>query len=186
MSDVGIVVDEAGVREAARRWWVPLVLGLITAVVGVIVIIRPISGVFGLAVLIALGFFLSGIGDLASVSQWGERKWVPVLWGVLGIAAGIVAVVWPAITLWALAVVIGIGLIVRGLLRVGASVSARPHLWGLWALLGLVELVVGVLAIAWPGVTILVLAVVIGIELLLVGIAEIAMAFQLKRLADGR
>jgi uncharacterized membrane protein HdeD (DUF308 family) len=186
MAEVGVVVDEGALRDAARRWWVPLVLGLVTAVVGVIVIFRPITGVFGLAILIALGFFLSGIGDLASVSQWGSRKWVPVVWGVLGIAVGVVAIVWPGITLWALAVVIGIGLIVRGLLRVVVSVSARPHLWALWALVGVVELVVGVLAIAWPEVTILVLAVVIGIELLFVGLAEIVMAFQLKRLADGR
>jgi uncharacterized membrane protein HdeD (DUF308 family) len=49
-------------------------------------------------------------------------------------------------------------------------------------LFGAVEVVVGILAIAWPDVTILVLAIVIGIDLLIAGLVEIAAALQFRNL----
>lgn len=183
MSEVGVVVDEASVRELAKRWWVPLLIGLASVIIGVIVIIKPVTGVFAVAVLIAVGFVLSGLTDLASAPRWAQHKWIPIVWGLLSLAVGVIAVVWPEITLWALAVLIGIGLILRGLVRaVGSVLAPRPYLWGLLAIVGVVELVAGVLAIAWPTITLVILAILIGIDLVLVGAAEIAFAVQLKKL----
>jgi len=58
----------------------------------------------------------------------------------------------------------------------------KPHGWGVWLVIGLVEVAAGVAAIAWPDVTILIVAIIIGIDLLIAGLAELAVAFQLRSL----
>jgi len=101
---------------------------------------------------------------------------------VLLIVAGIVAMTWPGITLWALAVVTAIGLIVSGAVRVTAALIDRPEAWGWLFIGGLVSLVVGGMAIAWPDVTVLALALLLGIRMIIFGVVEIASALQLRSL----
>jgi uncharacterized membrane protein HdeD (DUF308 family) len=176
-----LVLDPEAERQLKSVWWVFFLLALATAVLGVIVIFRPLTGVVGLAVLIAATLIVSGVGDILGAAQWRHR-WVPVLWGIVSIAAGVATLVWPSITLWALAVVIGIALIFRGVMRAMASIMGRPPIWGFWLVVGLIELAAGVLALVWPEITILALAVVIGIDLLIVGLVGLAAAVRSRRL----
>jgi uncharacterized membrane protein HdeD (DUF308 family) len=176
-----IALDPESERQVKAVWWVFFVLGLITTILGVLVIFHPFAGAYGLAVLIAATLIVSGIADVIGAAQW-RHAWVPILWGLLAIAAGIAALVWPDITLWALAVLIGIMLIVRGSLRTVASIAARPTMWGFWLLVGLLEIAAGVLAMVWPEITIFALAVVIGIDLVIVGVVAIVFAFRTRSL----
>jgi uncharacterized membrane protein HdeD (DUF308 family) len=178
---VDVTLDRETERQLKAVWWVFLVLGVLTAGLGVLVIIRPFAGAVGLAILIAATLIVSGIGDIIAAPQW-RHSWIPVVWGVLSIAAGVATLVWPDITLWALAVLIGIALIVRGAMRAMASVASRPPLWGFWLVVGLVELSAGIAALVWPEITIFALAIVIGIDLLIVGIVAIAFAFRTRSL----
>ncbi len=178
---VGTVINDKDLQAAARRWWVLAVIGAITAILGVVVIVRPVAGEFALAVFIAAGFIISGLGDLVTAGRW-PRMWVPVVWGLLSLAAGIVTIVWPGITLEVLAVVIGLMLIVRGVIAAMGAVVDKPHGWGVWLVIGVVEVAAGVAAIAWPDVTILIVAIILGIDLLIAGLAELAVAFQLRTL----
>jgi uncharacterized membrane protein HdeD (DUF308 family) len=186
MSDMSASTEASLAPEAARqlseRWWVFLVVGILTAGAGLLVIFRPWTGVFALAILIAAGFLISGIGDLVGASSF-DKKAIPVVWGLLAIAAGILTLVWPDITLWALAVIIGIALILRGLARLAAAITEKPYLWALWAFFGAVEVLVGVMAIGWPDVTIVVLAVLIGIDLLIAGLVEVWLSLQFRKAA---
>lgn len=181
MEAVDVTLDPETERQLKAVWWVFLILGVITAVLGVLVIFRPLTGAVGLAILIAATLIVSGIGDILGAAQWRHR-WVPVIWGLLSIAAGIATLVWPDITLWALAVVIGVVLILRGTMRALASIAARPPIWGFWLIVGLVELAAGIAALVWPEITIVALAIVIGIDLLIVGIAGIAFAVRTRQL----
>jgi uncharacterized membrane protein HdeD (DUF308 family) len=179
--EADITLDPESARQVKAVWWVFFILGLITTILGVLVIFHPFAGAFGLAVLIAATLIVSGIADIIGAAQW-RHPWVPILWGVLSIAAGIAALVWPDITLWALAVLIGIVLIVRGALRTVASIVGRPPVWGFWLFVGLLELAAGILAMVWPEITIFALAVVIGIDLVIVGVVAMAFAFRTRRL----
>lgn len=181
MESVEVPLDPESERQLKTVWWVVFVFGVLTAGLGLIVIFRPIAGVFGLTILIAATLIVSGLGDILSAAQW-RQPWIPVLWGIVVIGAGIATLVWPDITLWALAVVIGIVLVVRGALRTLASVVGRPPMWGVWLLVGLIELGVGIAAIVWPEITIVALAIVIGIDLLIAGIAAIVFALRTRQL----
>ena len=73
------------------------------------------------------------------------------------------------VTLWALAVVVGIGIIAGGVAEALFAFRYRRELprWGLWWLDGLVSIAVGVLALVWPEATVVVIAVLFGIRLFL-------------------
>lgn len=181
MESADVTLDPETERQLKAVWWVFFILGVITAALGVLVIVRPFTGAVGLAILIAATLIVSGIGDILGAAQWRHR-WVPVLWGLLSIAAGIATLAWPDITLWALAVLIGIALILRGTMRTIASVAGRPPIWGFWLIVGLIELAAGIASLVWPEITILALAIVIGIDLIIVGIAGIAFALRTRQL----
>jgi uncharacterized membrane protein HdeD (DUF308 family) len=61
-----------------------------------------------------------------------------------------------------------------------------PHLWKSALMSGLLAVILGVIVLAWPGISILVAAIVFGAYLLVTGIAQVIMAFSLHVTAGGR
>jgi uncharacterized membrane protein HdeD (DUF308 family) len=61
-----------------------------------------------------------------------------------------------------------------------------PHLWKSTLVSGILSLILGVLVLAWPGISILVAAVWFGVYLLITGIAEVVFAFSLHVTAGSR
>jgi len=167
-------------RAASSRWWLFLIVGIASVVLGAILLFDLVVAVRTLALFIAFGLIFSGVEELLGYSRY-RRAW-SVAAGILLIVAGFVAMFWPGITLWALAVVTALGLIVSGALRVTAALIDRPGGW-VWLFAGgLVSLVVGGMALVWPDVTVLALAILLGIRMIIFGIAEIASAMQLRTL----
>lgn len=184
MQAMHLEIDPESAEQLRRRWWWFAVAGGLTGLLGVVILFRPIAGVFGLAVLIATGLIVSGLTELASVSSW-QTKWVPVVFGGLSLAAGIATVVWPDITLWVLTVLIGLSLVLRGALRIAGALVARPPWWGGYLAVGAVEAALGLGALAWPEATLTVLALVMGINLIIVGGAQLTFGLAAKRLGEG-
>ncbi len=161
--------EEASTAEAvagmARQWWLVLALGIALAVVGVFLLFNLVSAAFTLALLVALGFLLEGVSQVAQADRHVMR-WPAYVLGAVLIITGIIALTWPGITLWALAVVTGLGIIVFGLVQVAAAVALRraAPAWGVWLAVGIISVAVGVLCIAWPGATVAVLAILLGLR----------------------
>src|SRR6201990_1739049 len=61
-----------------------------------------------------------------------------------------------------------------------------PHLWKSELVSGLLAVILGIMVIAWPGISILVAAILFGAYLLVPGIAQGVMAFSLHVTAGGR
>lgn len=179
-----VQVDEEAMAELAKRWWLFLVAGGLTALLGLVILFWPKSGIFAIAVLVATGLIVSGTTQLATASRW-QQRWIPYLWGGLSLAAGIATVAWPAVTLWALAVLIGVSLLLRGVVRGIGALVEHPPLWGLHVAIAVVEVGLGIAALAWPGATLVVLALIMGFNLLLTGILEAVFAFQVRSLGEG-
>ena len=99
--------------------------------------------------------------------------------GVLALAVGIIALAWPQVTVLALVYLFAVyAFIAAGLeaMRAFSSAKAGPVFGHL--LLGLVDIAAGVIALAWPGPTALVLVLIVGIWAVIAGFVEIAAAFQ--------
>jgi len=61
-----------------------------------------------------------------------------------------------------------------------------PHLWKSTLVSGILSLILGILVLAWPGISILAAAVWFGVYLLLIGIAQVLFAFSLHVTAGSR
>ena len=107
-----------------------------------------------------------------------------MLGGVL-ILTGVIAHAWPDITLWALAVVTGAGIIMFGLVQVAAAVALRRAIpaWGVWLAVGVISVAVGALCMVWPGATVTVLAILLGVRVLFDGIGTVIFALGLRRVS---
>ncbi len=64
--------------------------------------------------------------------------------------------------------------------------SLLPHLWKSTLVSGILALALGILTLVWPGISILVAAIVFGAYLLVTGIAQVFFAFSLHVSAGGR
>jgi uncharacterized membrane protein HdeD (DUF308 family) len=102
-----------------------------------------------------------------------------LIWrGVLALAVGIIALVWPNVTILALVILFAIYAFMDAGLsaaRAFSSDKAGPVIG--WLLLGLIDLAAGVVALIWPGPTALVLTVVVGIWAIVGGLFQIYLAF---------
>ncbi len=162
-----------------------VVLGVLASILGVALLINPLAAVGSLATLAGFAFFVAGFLEI--VSPQLRRRGLGVLLGVLLIIAGFLALLWPGITLWALALTVGIGLVVHGITRVAAAIALRTSLpgWGWVAAIGVLNVVVGVMALAWPGVTVFALAVLLGVQILVFGVLTVVAAFRHDRTPAG-
>ena len=101
---------------------------------------------------------------------------------VFAVAFGLVALIWPTITLLILAWAFGIYAVIDGATQVvdGFRRRDRPR-WWISVLLGLLALAAGVLALIWPGISAVALAIVVGAWALVTGLIEIFHAVQQRR-----
>lgn len=107
--------------------------------------------------------------------------WVLAVRGAFAILFGVVALVWPAITVLALVVLFGAFALVDGAIAVLVAirgVTGAPR--GLLALSGAAGIALGVAAIGWPGITAFVLLMLIAAWAVATGVLEIVAAFVLR------
>jgi uncharacterized membrane protein HdeD (DUF308 family) len=111
-----------------------------------------------------------------------------LLWrGLLGVTIGVIAVAWPGITVGAFVVLFAFYAFLAGgsdLAHAFSSDRVGPVVG--YVLLASLSFVTGVLAIAWPGITALVLTIWVAAWALLVGGLEFYLAFQRGEIAGER
>ncbi|TDC45894.1 HdeD family acid-resistance protein [Actinomadura sp. KC345] len=112
--------------------------------------------------------------------------WVLALRGAFAVLFGIVAWVWPGITVLVLVVLFGAFALVDGLIAVMMAVrgaSGAPR--GLLALAGAAGIALGVAALGWPGITAFVLLMLIAAWAIATGVLEIVAAIALRKELQG-
>ena len=116
-------------------------------------------------------------------SSW----WALVLRGLAAIGFGVLAFLWPHITLTALVFLWGAYALVDGVLAIAAGVKSHGENKRWWVLLleGILGVAAGVIAFVIPGITALVLLIVIAAWAMVTGVFEIAAAIQLRKFIKG-
>src|SRR5690606_322933 len=112
-----------------------------------------------------------------------QNWWLFLLRGVAAIVFGIAAFLWPGLTLQVLMLLFGAYVLVDGVFGLVQSIRKREQMsqWWLWALEGLLGIVVGVLTFIAPGVTAYVLLIFIAAWAIVGGIIRIVMAIRLRK-----
>jgi uncharacterized membrane protein HdeD (DUF308 family) len=104
--------------------------------------------------------------------------------GLAAVVFGVLALLWPLSTLLALIWVFGAYVLVDGIFILAALATGAPGTGqrrGFLFLEGLVSIIAGILTFVWPGITALVLLLLIAAWALLTGVLEIATAIRLRR-----
>jgi len=115
-----------------------------------------------------------------------QAWWLVLLRGIAGILFGILAFVWPGLTLLTLILLYGAYALVDGIFALIAAFTGRVGGAPTWWLIviGLFGLAAGVVTFAWPGVTALVLIIFIGGWAIAHGVFEIIGAIKLRKEID--
>ena len=108
---------------------------------------------------------------------------VLLLRGIVGIAAGLIVMLWPRVTLLFLVMLFGVYAFVDGLtnLSMGLRDTADRGRSSVMFLQGMTGMLAGVLAFIWPNITTLVLVLWIAAWAIITGILEVAAAIRFRR-----
>lgn len=109
--------------------------------------------------------------------------WVPVIRGVAAIVFGVIAFVYPGLTVAVLVLLFGAWVLVDGIFRVVGAIGHRnsDKDWGFDLIIGIMGIVIGFLTFHAPHITALALIIYIAAWALMIGATEIALAIKLRR-----
>lgn len=104
--------------------------------------------------------------------------WLFVLRGLLAILFGLLALMWPGATVMVLTAFVAAYALVDGLVTLASAFRLKPLFSRWWLLLihGLISAVFGVLALFYPGIALVYIAVSVALWWLFAGIAQFALA----------
>lgn len=113
--------------------------------------------------------------------------WVLALRGVAAILFGVLAFIWPGITLTVLVLLWGVYALADGMFTIALAIAGPGRAGRWWALLveGLAGIAAGVLTFLWPGLTMLALLYVIAAWAVVTGIFEVIAAIRLRNYIQG-
>jgi uncharacterized membrane protein HdeD (DUF308 family) len=181
------VEKTAGTQLTKMRWALGL-NGLLSIAVGVVILIWPGISLFALTILFGAYALATGVVGLYysfMAEAKGERGWL-VFSSLLGIAVGIVVLVWPNISALALLYVIGIYAVALGIIAiVGAFwLPLDGGDTALMILSGAVSILFGIVMFARPGDGALVTLALIAAFALVTGITELVVAIGGQRIVE--
>ena len=175
-SQLEMEAEDSMLASIGRIWWLLLFGGVISLVVGIIVISWPDKTVIVVAVLFAIYLIISGIFEIvrsfASGLTGGTRALL-LITGVLSVILGIFAIrsaADNAVNL--LGIFVGIAFLFRGFASLFMGFDSKEGRgWNIF--FGIIMLVGGVVILVQPALSLTTLAWVVGIWLIMIGIYEI-------------
>jgi uncharacterized membrane protein HdeD (DUF308 family) len=188
-----MAIDPAGLKMRAvaagalqAHWKFFMGEGVILVVLGIAAIVLPQFASITIAILVGWLLLMSGVVGL--VSTFAARHAPGFGWSLLsaiaGIVAGIVLLLWPLSGVVTLTLVLSAFLCVEGVLSILYALEHRRELSGRWTMLmfsGVVDLVLAALIVGGlPGSAAWAIGVLLGINLLFGGAAQIAMALHAR------
>jgi uncharacterized membrane protein HdeD (DUF308 family) len=115
---------------------------------------------------------------LNEVPQIARNWWMFALLGLICVATGIAAIVWPGITLLALGLIFGIYLLIAAVIEIVDAITGPPGGRAISAILGVIALIAGLICIRRPGASLLAIVIAVGIYLIASGVIRIVLSFE--------
>lgn len=111
--------------------------------------------------------------------------WIPVLRGVIAVLFGILLLVWPAATVFVLAIAFGIFAIADGIVVIISAIAGGKAPSRGWRITnGILNIIIGVMILLWPAATILVALIFVAVWALISGIMAITDGITLHSVTD--
>jgi uncharacterized membrane protein HdeD (DUF308 family) len=181
LTDDDIAVGDAVSTQLEKMWGWYLAGGIISMIFGFFVISYRHASVYAI-IYLASGFFIAaGLFEIVGAVRMARQRWLHLVFGVIWVGAGIVGFVWPHITIYIVAILIGWGFLVLGIFDIINAVRYRYlAFWWAYLIRGIIAVALGFLCIRHPGAPLTALVVLIGILAIVFGAVEVIGAFSAR------
>lgn len=176
-------------RVIGKSWGWVLFFGIVTLILGALVVARPKDTIYAFAIVVGIWLFVAGlfrmVVAIADSEDTAGTRWLIAVLGLLSVIIGILFLRHTQQTVTTLAFLIGLFWVVGGLIEFFTAYSDHGSpARGFRIVMGVLAFAAGVVTLVVPHLTLGVLAVIIGIWLILYGVLQIALSLQLRHLAD--
>jgi uncharacterized membrane protein HdeD (DUF308 family) len=169
-------------------WWAIALRAGVAIILGIIAFALP--GITLTAIVLLFGFYavidgvlalIAAVREIRNHGHWG----VMLLEGIIGIAAGVIVLLWPGIGALALTLIVAAWALATGVLEIIMAVRLRRVISGEWLLVlsGVLSIALGVVVALFPGVGALALIWWMGAYALAYGVVMLTLALRIRHVA---
>ena len=167
------------------HWWALGLRGVLAILFGLAALLRPGLALEALILLFGAYALVDGAFSIVGVfggTRGGTPRWLLLLEGIVSIAAGLIAFIFPGLTAIALLYLIAAWAVITGVMEVATAIRLRQEITGEWALIvgGILSVLFGVILAVLPAVGILSLIWLVGAYALAFGVLLLITAFQVR------
>ena len=171
-----------------RDWWLLSIRGIAAILFGLVAFVWPGLTLEFLVILFAIYVLVDGaLSVFVFVRRPGQSPSMLVQ-GIVGIAAGAIALVFPGLAALSVVLLIAAWAILTGIAEIALTFRIRERLTVelLWVLAGIASIVFGILLVVFPSAGALTLAWFIGAYALFIGVLLVILGFSLRAAAPSR
>ena len=173
-----------------QHWWLLVLRGALALVFGGLALAFPGVTIAFAAAFLAAYLALDGILALVAGIRAAEahRRWWPfILEGVVSLAAGVLAFIWPTVTVVVMVALVAAWSILTGLaIMIPAFALPKGSGKGWLIFSGAVSLILGLVILFQPAAGLFYIVLSIGIYAILFGVGLIALGLRVRQLHAGR
>ena len=169
-----------------EHWGLFLAEGIILVILGIAAIALPPIATLAFTIIIGWVFLISGVVGLFT-TFWARHVpgfWWSLISAIIGIAAGVVLLLWPITGTLSLTLVLIAFFVIEGIVSIMYAIEHRNQLTGRWGWMlvsGIIDLILaGIIFAGLPGTAEWALGLLVGINMLFGGAALIAMALAAR------
>ncbi len=172
-----------------EHWRLFLVEGIILVLLGLVAIVIPPIATLAVEILFGWLFLLSGVVGLITTFWMRQAPgfWWSLVSAILGIAAGIVLLLWPLSGVLSLTLILIVFFVLEGIASIMFALEHKRELSGRWEWMlasGVVDLILAAIIFAGlPGTAAWAMGLLVGINMLFGGLTLIAMALHAREVA---
>jgi len=172
------------VSVIAKNWWLFVVLGIVSVATGIAMIVWPGITLLAVGLLAGIYLLIAALMEIIdAITGDAMSRTLSAIIGVIALIAGVICLRRPGESLLAIVIVLGVYLIAEGVIRVVRALASEGRRW--WGvMLGVFDVIVGVIIMSWPGIGLVTLAVFFALTMLFRGVVAIVTGFKLRGLRD--
>jgi uncharacterized membrane protein HdeD (DUF308 family) len=179
---------ESALSALGRAWLWILGFGVISVLVGLAALFWPGATLVAIAIVFAVQLVVAGVfrfvAAFAVPRETGWLRALQALLAILSLVVGVYLLGHIALSLLVLALLLGIYWIAQGTVELFVAIGHGELPGRVWMILsGVLSIVAGAILVVWPGISLFVLTLVLGIWLVVFGVMLIVRAFQARSAA---
>lgn len=176
------------ILEAVKLWFVPLLIGIIFLIVGIVVLSSPLNALVSLSILFSISFLFGGIAEIIFALQnrkvlenWGWQ----LTMGIFTLLIGILLLRNPELSVKTLSLFVGFLIMFRGIAAISFSLDIKRYggrNWGWLLASGIIGTIISFILIGNFTLAGMFAVIFVGMSFIFGGVFNVIFSFQLRKI----